>query len=646
MYNTLTVSRWYNDAAYQIVLYPAQQVQQGSNLSSSIKSTTTIDLTGSWSQVNGRGYNWWAAAAYAPDIGANGKYVAVPYLSGSPGGSWDFMVSTDLAASWSSVTPPVRNSWTDIIWSKDDNQFVALAGVGYTDLTGGGVKRVAISSDGSTWTEVTTPSANNYGPDWWSLAYGNGTYVAVARSYSGGPTDRLIMSSPNAVNWTTRSMPVSGSLRSVAYGNGTFVAISEDLSIILTSSDGATWTQQTSPNFGTQGTFFNLEYGGGIFCALACPSSETSSLTAMAVWSTDGINWNAKTIPTPARQWGLLKGLAYGRTGSFTGFYALARYGRSWSGSAPYDANQTLLMRAPILNPLPEPSATVTPTPTPTVTPSSTPAVSPSVTPTVTSSITPSISITATITPSITPSISIPATITPSITPSLTPTPSQAVVTDALFNLLTNAASITAYNAAPINSWVPIVSSEYYSLSSSLAGIKWYGTNDIGVANNSTGTSFNAALTMAMASGTNTQIAPSGSYLVGFMVRPGIGSTNFTSFPMMSYSYLGTYFSVGSAAYKTPASVTGTSAYNYYFIRKAPTDSLSALAYAGFAGNGVGSYAYNNISTNTPMPTSYSNTLYNNTGTLATAASAIAPWTNYNSNLPVFQVLGTTIKNW
>lgn len=370
MYNTLTVSRWSNDTAYQIVLYPAQQVQQGGNVNSSIKSTTTIDVTGGWSEVNGRGYNWWAAAAYAPDIGANGKYVAVPYLSGSPGGSWDFMVSTDLALSWSSVTPPVRNSWNDIIWSQDDNQFVALAGAGYTDLTGGGVKRVAISSDGSTWTKVTTPSANNYGPDWWSLAYGNGTYVAVARSYSGGPTDRLIMSSSDALNWTTRSMPVSGSLRSVAYGNGTFVATSEDLSIILTSSDGATWTQQTSPNFGTQGTFFNLEYGGGIFCALACPSSETSSLTAMAVWSTDGINWNAKTIPTPARQWGLLKGLAYGRTDSFTGFYALARYGRSWSGSAPYDANQTLLMRAPILNPLPEPSPTVTPSISPSPTPS------------------------------------------------------------------------------------------------------------------------------------------------------------------------------------------------------------------------------------------------------------------------------------
>lgn len=215
--------------------------------------------------------------------------------------------------------------------------------------------------------------------------------------------------------------------------------------------------------------------------------------------------------------------------------------------------------------------------------------------------------------------------------------------TDLLRSVLTVTSSITAYDAATVNTWVPITSAEYYSLSSTIPNIKWHGTNQAGVQSTATGTSFNNTLTVIMPSGSNQQIAPSGTYFVGFMVRPGLGNTTYVFYPMVGYNYRDTYYSAGSARHVAPASVTSASGFNTYYIRKAPTDSLSAQAYIGFAGNKTGSYGYLGAATGTPMPSAYSTTqLYSG----SIGASATAPWTSYNPNLPIFQILGTTEKSW
>lgn len=215
--------------------------------------------------------------------------------------------------------------------------------------------------------------------------------------------------------------------------------------------------------------------------------------------------------------------------------------------------------------------------------------------------------------------------------------------TDLLRSVLTVNSSITAYDAAAINAWVPITSAEYFRLSSTLPNIKWHGTNETGVRTTATGTSFNSTLTVVMPSASTQQVAPSGTYFVGFMARPGTGNITYILYPMIGYNYRDTYYSVGSARYVAPGSVGAVSSFNVYFIRKAPTDSLSAQAYTGFAGNRTGSYGYFSSSTNTPMPTAYATTqLYSG----SVGASATAPWTTYNSNLPIFQLLGTTTKNW
>jgi hypothetical protein len=62
------------------------------------------------------------------------------------------------------------------------------------------------------------------------VTYGNNTFVAVGR---GG----AILTSPDGATWTQRTSPTSNSLYGATYGNGTFVAVGYD-GTILTSPDG------------------------------------------------------------------------------------------------------------------------------------------------------------------------------------------------------------------------------------------------------------------------------------------------------------------------------------------------------------------------------------------------------------------------
>jgi len=73
------------------------------------------------------------------------------------------------------------------------------------------------ASTGVTWTSRASAADNS----WYSVTYGNGTFVAVAASGTGN----RVMTSPDGITWTSRTSAANNNWWGVTYGNGTFVAV-------------------------------------------------------------------------------------------------------------------------------------------------------------------------------------------------------------------------------------------------------------------------------------------------------------------------------------------------------------------------------------------------------------------------------------
>jgi hypothetical protein len=186
----------------------------------------------------------------------------------------------------------------------------------------GGSGQVFTSPDGFFWTSRTAASNDT----WSAITFGNGLFVAVASSYTGG---NGIMTSPDGITWTLRSGVASGGYTGVTFGFGTYVAsktgspgtmvISYDgitwfdqttgfssLTVFFAngifttgkhySYDGLTWAAATSPNFPVK-----ITYGNGYFMAVA--DTEIKYL-----YSIDGITWTSDTPPNTSN----FKGVAFG----------------------------------------------------------------------------------------------------------------------------------------------------------------------------------------------------------------------------------------------------------------------------------------------------------------------------------------------
>jgi hypothetical protein len=204
---------------------------------------------------------------------------------------------------------------------------------------------------------------------------------------------------------------------------------------------------------------------------------------------------------------------------------------------------------------------------------------------------------------------------------------SVPIVVDTLFNALSVTSSITAYNAAPVGSWVPVTSSEYANVISTVPGTNTYvmPTSSISLGTSAAwGAGYATTVLSAYAQ------LPSNTYIIGFVSRAF--STTGNAAPLVSYTFEGTYTEIASSARVTSS--------NTYYIRKAPTNSLSATGYVAIVGD------QNMAATNTL--TNYNYGYSNNTsGTITNGTYVVTtPWTANNATPVFFQVLGTTLKNW
>jgi predicted RecA/RadA family phage recombinase len=181
------------------------------------------------------------------------------------------MTSPD-GINWTIRTSAADNDWRAVTYG--NGLFVAVARTG----TG---NRVMTSPDGINWT-IRTSAADN---DWRALTYGNGLFVAVAASGIGN----RVMTSPDGITWTIRTSAADNAWRGITYGNGLFVAVtwSGTGNRVMTSPDGINWTIRTSA---ADNAWHSVTYGNGLFVAVATTGTGNRVMT-----SPDGINWTIRT---------------------------------------------------------------------------------------------------------------------------------------------------------------------------------------------------------------------------------------------------------------------------------------------------------------------------------------------------------------
>jgi hypothetical protein len=189
-----------------------------------------------------------------------------------PSGTLNYQWQKSDAAGFAATqrTLPASANWISVAYG--GGTFVAVAGNASTVA--------ATSADGITWTQRTLPTSAS----WRSVTYGSGTFLAVATDGQKSAT------STDGITWTQRTLPTSAAVIGVTYGDGRFVAVGANSTIAATSTDGITWTLGTLP---TSAEWKSVAYGGGTFVAVAYAST-------IAATSADGITWTQRTLPTSA----------------------------------------------------------------------------------------------------------------------------------------------------------------------------------------------------------------------------------------------------------------------------------------------------------------------------------------------------------
>ena len=153
---------------------------------------------------------------------------------------------------------------------------VALNSIAYDGgrfIAAGTRSTVFESYGGDSWEKVATLSK-----DIRRLAYGGGVFVGVV------PFSDIILSSSDGRSWTETQLKHPDNLFSVSYGASQFVAVGLQ-GAVLTSPDGQNWTRRL---WGYNFEFKELAYGSSNFVAIG----ETSSQKLLLV-SPDGISWVA-----------------------------------------------------------------------------------------------------------------------------------------------------------------------------------------------------------------------------------------------------------------------------------------------------------------------------------------------------------------
>ncbi len=218
--------------------------------------------------------------------------VTIPLASGeaAPLSSWNL-----------ATTPSPGGSWYAIDFV--NGQWIAL----------GHTPDVAVSTDGSSWTEYPVPAGS-----WQTVAYGNGEYVALSSTVA-NPEE---MVSTNGINWTAVPGP-TGEWTGLVFDQGRFVAVGA-LGQIVTSTNGRQWTEVWNH---VAWNLTSITYGSGHFVVGDAAVGST-------LISKNGLNWSLYPPLGTGLKW---SAVAYGN-GTFvafddsgSGYIATSVYGYVWA---------------------------------------------------------------------------------------------------------------------------------------------------------------------------------------------------------------------------------------------------------------------------------------------------------------------------
>jgi hypothetical protein len=237
-------------------------VASGSSTTALSAGSTTDPTAAAWTARTASSVAAWNSICYG-----NKQIVAVA------GGPSTKAMSSPTGVTWTARTLTASVNWQSIAYG---TRFVTIAN-GAVDSN--------VSADGIDW----VAGGNLPGADaWYCLAYGEGTFVAVAT----GGTTSAAYSTDQGDTWhyANTLLHASRNWRTVAYGNGIFMAVPYGSTEVAISNDGIDWSSAAGSL--TSRNWSSLTYGGGKWVAVAYG-------TSIAAYSTDnGATWTETYIGT------------------------------------------------------------------------------------------------------------------------------------------------------------------------------------------------------------------------------------------------------------------------------------------------------------------------------------------------------------
>jgi len=150
---------------------------------------------------------------------------------------------------------------------------------------------IYFSDDGTNWTSRSLPVSDT----WRSLAYNSVNNILVLIS-----STKSIYSADKGITWSNGGVFYSGAnLVDVVYGNGIFSAVGGSTAQLgrgaYSNNNAASWIQTTLPTSSTTSHYSSITYGNNRFVASSPGRGATRTNTA--VYSNDGISWATTSLP-------------------------------------------------------------------------------------------------------------------------------------------------------------------------------------------------------------------------------------------------------------------------------------------------------------------------------------------------------------